>query len=150
MVGCDNLDACRMCARDDLFDDLVAGECLDVDQVYKSCLCSLDVELCISLGLNGFLSAFLGSTECKQDRDISQCGAQILQNILDLCKIKDAFEPVDTPFDQIQTDILKGSCSGQNLILGHSDDRNDDLGCAFTDLHAADFDHVCHNILLLK
>ena len=148
MVGSYNLHASGMRALNDLFDDLISGESLDVDQVDETCLRCGNIQLRVVSSLNRLLAALFGCAEGKEDGSIAQSSTQVFQNILNLGEIKDALEPVDTPLDEVQTDFFKGSGSGQNLFFCHADDGNDDLRNTFTDLDAADFDYVTHIFLL--
>ena len=47
MVGSHDLNACGMCAGNDLFDNVIPCKGLDVDQVDQTGLCCLDIEFCI-------------------------------------------------------------------------------------------------------
>ena len=146
MVGSDDLNACCMGAGDDFFDNVITGKNLDVDHVHKPCPGRPNVELRVICRIDGFLPALFGCPECEQERDIAQGSAQILQDILHFRKVKSTLKPVYAPLDQIQMYVPERSRCRQNLFFCHSNDWNNDLRNAFSDLYTAHFDNVCHSL----
>ena len=144
MIGSDNLYTCCVCTIDDFFYDLVSGKNFNVDQIYISGLCCFDVEFCVCFRLDRFLAAFFGSTECHKKRDVSKSLTKILEYIFNFGKIKNAFKPVYTPFNNINRNRIKGFCFFDDVFFCNTNDRNDDLRCACTDLDITDF-HCIHD-----
>ena len=144
MVGSYDLHAGGMGARDNVFNDFIACKCFHVDHINKPGRRCLFIQFRVSIRLNGLLSAFLGCTECEKDGLIAKGRTEIFQDILYLCEIKNAVEPVDPPLHDIISDTCERSRCREDLFFCLGYDGNDDLGNAFTDLDAAYFYSFAH------
>ena len=139
MVGSYDFDTCSVSSLNDLLNDLVACEDLYVDHVYKTCLSCLDVDVCIYLILDSLLAAFLGSTECHEDRHVAEDLAEILQYVCELVEFKYVFKPVDSPLYYVSRKLGDSASFFEDSFFGNSYDWNADLRHSFADNCVSNF-----------
>ena len=127
MVGGNNLNSCGMGTVDDFLNNLIACEDFYIDHIHISGLGCFDVKFGVCFRLDCFFTAFFGSTECHKDRSIAKSSTKIFESIFYLCKIKNTFKPVYTPFNNINRNRIKGFGFFDNVCFCNTNDGNDDL-----------------------